>query len=268
MAKVHPYTLPIAIIAILVAALVVYWVVMRNQSPHIETIHVINLDRDTERWQSIQDQAKHLNLNVQRFKGTYGKDIPYHQMRTYGVGNAMVRPDRHDHQGEHLQNLGVVGCYLSHRALLEALTNLNVPESYGHLVLEDDVKFPADFLQPNGRWDSLKTKIPADWDVIWLRMWKVYGDDVAPGVVTLKTDVRVRVNLGTFAYIVRHGSLKHKILPHLKLMNDAFDEQMNLKFNDWNCYALNPGIIEINDDLQKKSAINAINTENTLSVPV
>jgi hypothetical protein len=91
-------------------------------------------------------------------------------------------------------------------------------------------------------------------------MWKVHGDDVAPGVVKLKTDTRIRVNLGTFAYVVRHGSLKSKILPYLKLMNDAFDEQMNLKFNDWNCYVLNPGMIEIDDDLQKASAINAINT--------
>jgi GR25 family glycosyltransferase involved in LPS biosynthesis len=248
----------IAVVAVVAVALLVWYLVPKH--PYIATIHVINLDRDKKRWESIQSQAATLGLKVQRFPATYGKDIPYSQMRTYGVGNAMVRADRHDHKGEKLHNLGVVGCYISHRSLLETVANLDVPESAGHLILEDDVKFPADFLQPGGRWDTLSQHIPNNWDVIWLRMWKVHGDDVAPGVVKLKTDTRIRVNLGTFAYVVRHGSLKSKILPHLKLMNDAFDEQMNLKFNDWNCYVLNPGMIEIDDDLQKASAINAINT--------
>ena len=260
MRKFDKYTV-LGVVALLVIVAIV-WYILTPHSPQINTIHVINLDRDAKRWDSIQSQAAALSLNVQRFPGIYGKDIPYSQMRTYGVGNAMVRADRNDHKGEKLHNLGVVGCYLSHRTLLETVANLNVPESAGHLILEDDVKFPADFLQPGGRWETLSQHIPANWDIIWLRMWKVHGDDVAPGVVKLKTDTRVRVNLGTFAYVVRHGSLHSKILPKLKLMNDAFDEQMNLFFNDWNCYALNPGIIEIDDDLQKASAINAINTAN------
>jgi GR25 family glycosyltransferase involved in LPS biosynthesis len=258
MAKVGRYTLIGAVVGIVIVF--VLWYALSPYSPHISTIHVINLDRDTKRWESIQSQAAVLGLQVQRFPGIYGKDIPYSQMRSHGVGNAMVRADRNDHKGEKLHNLGVVGCYLSHRTLLETVANLDVPDCAGHLILEDDVKFPEDFLQPGGRYESLSKHIPSDWDVIWLRMWKVHGDDVAPGVVKLKTDTRVRVNLGTFAYVVRHGSLKSKILPHLKLMNDAFDEQMNLKFQDWNCYVFNPGIIDIDDEQQKDSSINAINT--------
>ena len=227
--------------------------------PQIHTIHVINLDRDTKRWESIQSQANTLGLKVDRFRATYGKDIPYTQMRSLGVGNALVRADRHDHKGERLNNLGVVGCYLSHRNLVEHLGKMNVPDSYGHLVLEDDVKFPADFLQAGGRWEQLRQHIPADWDIIWLRMWKVHGDDVAPGVVKLKSDPSIRINLGTFAYVVRHGAIQHKILPSLTYMHDAYDEQVNRFFNTWNCYALNPGIIDIDDDLQADSSINVIN---------
>lgn len=228
--------------------------------PHIHSIHVINLDRDTKRWESIQKQAQNLNLTVNRFKGTYGKDIPYNQMRTYGVGNAMVRADRNDHKGEKLHNLGVVGCYLSHRNLIEHLGTMNVPDSYGHLILEDDVRLPTDFLQPGGRWDQLRKHVPADWDMIWFRMWKPIGADVAPGVMKLNTDQRLRANLGTFAYVVRHGAIHGKVLPSLKYMNDAFDEQVNRHFNEWNCYVLHPGIIDIDDELQAESAINAINT--------
>lgn len=231
--------------------------------PHIDSIHVINLDRDTKRWESIQSQAESLNLTVNRFKGTYGKDIPYSQMRAHGVGNAMVRADRNDHKGEKLHNLGVVGCYLSHRALIEHLGAMNVPDSYGHLILEDDVSLPADFLQPGGRWEQLCRHIPANWDMIWLRMWKPIGTDVAPGIIKLQSDPRIRANLGTFAYVVRHGAIHGKILPSLKYMNDAFDEQVNLHFNEWNCYVLHPGIIDINDELQAESAINAINGPST-----
>jgi len=211
-----------------------------HRKPTINTIHVINLDRDTKRWESVTAQANQLNLTIERFPAIYGKDIKYNQMRNLGVGNAMVRADRNDHKGERLNNLGIVGCYLSHRELLRQLGNMNVPDSYGHLVLEDDIRLPGDFLQPNGRWEQCSRHIPNDWDIVWLGIWKPYGEDVAPGVMKLKSDTRIRVNLGTFAYVVRHGSIKHKILPWFEHMIDAWDEQMNLKFNEWNCYALVP----------------------------
>jgi len=251
------HTLALVVLVFIVYA--VYRHIEFRQAPHIHSIHVINLERDTKRWNSIQAQAASLGLTVHRFNAIYGKEIPYQQMRVLGVGNAMVRADRNDHKGERLNNLGIVGCYLSHRGLIEQVGKENCPDSYGHLVLEDDVNLPADFLQPGGRWEQLRQHIPADWDMIWLRMWKPLGTDVGPGVIKLKSDPRLRVNLGTFAYIVRHGAIHGKILPALKYMNDAYDEQINYHFNEWNCYALNPGIIDVNEELQAESAINAIN---------
>jgi GR25 family glycosyltransferase involved in LPS biosynthesis len=264
MAKRADISYLLTLVAVGVSIVIVYAIykhIDSHKSPNVDTIHVINLDRDVKRWESIQTQAKQLGLTVDRFKAIYGKDIRYNQMRTHGIGNAMVRADRNDHKGENLHNLGVVGCYLSHRALIEHLGKMNVPDSYGHLILEDDVQLPADFLQPGGSWDKLKRHIPADWDMIWFRMWKPNGTDVAPGVMKLKSDPRIRVNLGTFAYMVRHGAIQGKILPALKYMNDAFDEQVNQHFNEWNCYLLHPGIININDELQADSAINAINVD-------
>lgn len=223
--------------------------------PSMNSIHVINLDKDVERWKSIESQGHTLGLEINRFRATYGTDIPYQQMRSLGIGNAMVRADRHDHKGERLHNLGVIGCYVSHRNLLESLSKMNVPDSYGHLVLEDDVRLPKDFLQ---RWDTLRNHIPTDWDIVLLKFWRPNGNEVYPGIIKLAANPNIRCNLGTFAYVVRHGALK-KILPWLKYMNDAYDEHINLKFSEWNCYGLNPGIVEIDDDLQAKSSINSIN---------
>lgn len=90
-------------------------------------------------------------------------------------------------------------------------------------------------------------------------MWKPDGEIVAPGIMKLRSDPSKRTNLGAFAYIVRHESIKTKILPVLKYMVDAYDEHINLQFNNWNVYLLNPGIIDINDELQNESAINSIN---------
>jgi GR25 family glycosyltransferase involved in LPS biosynthesis len=146
---------------------------------------------------------------------------------------------------------GDIGCTLSHLHLIKKLKHdgLNCA-----LVMEDDVIIADGF-------DSyiISMVAPPDWDMIWLRMWKPIGTDVAPGIIKLQSDPRVRVNLGTFAYVVRHGAIQNKILPALKYMNDAFDEQINNHFNEWNCYVLHPGIIDINDELQAESAINAIN---------
>jgi len=262
MAKKADFNYIITLVAVLVAVLIAYAIYKHiefRQPATINTIHVINLDRDSKRLEAINQQAKSLNLKIERFPAIYGKDIPYNQMRNHGVGNAMVRADRHDHKGEKLNNLGIVGCYLSHRELIRKLGNMDVPDSYGHLIIEDDLRLPSDFLQPGGRWEKLSRSIPADWDIIWLGIWKPYGVDVAPGIMKLKSDPRIRVNLGTFCYVVKHGSIKNKILPWLEYMNDAYDEQLNLKFNEWNCYATVPRIIDIDEDLSADSAINKIN---------
>jgi len=255
-----PNILPWLVLFIFIAAVFAVLAFFKQDAkPQISTIHVINLERDVERWNSIDAQGSRLGLQLTRFSATYGKDIPYAEMRKHGVGNAMVRADRTDHKGEKLHNLGVVGCFLSHRTLLAHVRTLDVPDSYGHLVLEDDVRLPSDFLQTNGRWATLRQRIPTDWDIIWLRMWKPHGTKVAEGIMKLDTNTHIRCNLGTFAYVVRHGAIP-KILRELQYMTDAYDEQMNLHFAKWNCYLLEPGIIEIDSDLQNKSSINAINT--------
>lgn len=246
-------------VSILCMSLYGLYLFLQRKVPHISTIHVINLDRDTERWDSIRSQGETLGLPIQRFSAIYGKDIPYKLMRRFGIGNAMVRADRHDHKGERLHNLGVVGCFLSHRELLRDLLDTKVPESHGHLILEDDVRLPNDFLQPNGRWDTLRRNIPSDWDIVWLRMWHPNGNEIAPGIRKLESNPGIRCNLGAFAYVVRHGAIP-KILEWLHYMIDAYDEQMNLKFNEWNCYILHPGIVEIDSKLQEQSSINTINT--------
>ena len=75
------------------------------------------------------------------------------------------------------------------------------------------------------------------------------GKQVRPGIQRLKTDYDGVGNWGTHAYLVRHGSL-NKIINWLHYMVDAIDNQYNLKFNEWNVYAIDPPLIVTDDSIE------------------
>ena len=228
--------------------------------PEINTIHAINLDKDTDRWELMNKQSKMIGFPIKRWPATYGKELHYTDMRKLGIGTAMFRPDRFDSEYKKLVNLGVIGCFLSTRNLLSHLSSENYPSHYGHLILDDDANIPSNLLAKGGTWDKKRKLIPHDWDIIYLGLWKPNGQDINPGIKKLEFNPNLmRQNLATFAYIVKHSSIKKKILPWLKYMVDAIDEQYLLKFNEWNVYAIQPNIISVNDEYAQNSSINEIN---------
>ena len=69
------------------------------------------------------------------------------------------------------------------------------------------------------------------------------------------------MNLGTFCYVVRHGALRSKILPWLRYMVDAYDEQLSLKYGEWESYGITPNIVELNQEIAE-SSINTLNARS------
>lgn len=227
---------------------------------NIKTIHVINLDKDEERWNNIKTATTTINPPVKRWTATYGKDLTSEQMAEQGIGYAMVSSGKgaYSQRGDDLRNQGVVGCFLSHKRLLEHLATLNMPEYYGHLILEDDVVIPKNLLDNDGLWASTCRHIPLDWDVVYLDVVNPNGRSLGNNIMKLRYKIGPGAgNWGTHAYIVRHGSIKKKILPWLSHMIDAIDEQYKRKFNTWNVYAVVPGIITLDPVLScpEKSSI-------------
>ena len=218
----------------------------------------MNLDKDKKRWDNILKSANEANLSLQRWPATYGKDIPYEDFRELGVGHAFVKPDRNDKKHERLVNLGVIGCFISTRRLLTHLSEQSFSNSAGHLILDDDIEIPQDFLQV---WEEKRQLIPADWDIVYLGIWNITGEDVAPGVKKLRSarHGEKAPNVGTFAYVVRHGAIKTKILPWLRYIFDAIDEQYVHKFDEWNVYGIEPNMVIVNSELNSKSSIDEIN---------
>lgn len=231
--------------------------VFAKSHPSISTIHVINMDKDIARWTAMKANGDRLGLHLERFPGFNGKELNHITSPTMGVGRAMIRPNRHDEKGKNLVNLGTAGCFISHRSLLTKLSEMNVSDSTGHLILEDDIVLPDDFLQPGGRWDQAKNHIPGDYDIILLGLWHPHGQKITPMITKLASDPSRRVNLGAFCYVVRHGALKHKILPWLQHMVDAYDDQLSLKYGEWKCYGIKPNLVEIRSGVP--SSINELN---------
>ena len=226
-----------------------------EKRPHVKSIHVINLDKDVSRWNSISSVT--IAIKPKRWPATYGKDLSQDEMAQQGVGYAMTRSGKgsYSEQGKDLRNQGVVGCFLSHKNLIKYLGDQDVPENYGHLILEDDVTIPADFLKPTDEWHKHYKNIPTDWDMVYMDITAPVGTLVAPHIYKLKYSIHEKGNWGTHAYLVRHGSIKSKISPWLSHMVDTIDEQYKIKFNEWNVYAVVPGIMPLNEVLSNDSTI-------------
>lgn len=202
-------------------------------------------------------QSQKFNIPLTRWPSIYGKDVPYDQLRELGIGHAMVRSDRYDAENRNLRNMGIVGCFLSARSLLEHLYSLpNVNSSHGHLIVEDDVVLPADLTSTSGRMLEMSVYLPEDWDLYYLGIWHLSGVEITKGLVRLESGDRV--NVGAFAFVVRHGSLG-KIIEWLRYMIDAYDEQLTLRFDKWKAYALVPNYVIMNVDINADSSINKIN---------
>jgi len=232
----------------------------KTKQPIIETIHVINLDKDIKRWDALEPKLKNLEPEPQRWTAVYGKDLVRTDMHKYGVGFAMVHSGEGSYEKQHrdLRNLGTVGCFLSHKALLSSLSNMNLPEDAAHLVLEDDIEIPKNFLKSNDRWSNLKAQIPQDWDIVYLGIHTPIGKLVRPNILKLEHALQDQGNWGTHAYLIRHGALKEKVLPWLTYMIDAIDLQLNIKFDEWNVYSIQPDIIKLNKKQAKKSTIQTM----------
>jgi GR25 family glycosyltransferase involved in LPS biosynthesis len=250
----------IAIVATLaIIAAFIYW--GRSGAPTIDDIWVINLDKDTERWQNIQSKTNHLGNMVHRWSATYGKDLTRDQAQKYGAGYVitMSRDFDKDKQTDKITsvNVGAVGCWISHKRLLTYLSEQPNNDNVGHLICEDDAEFPQNFLTGDDNWSKVSKHIPADWDVVFLGIKKpIVGTELAPGIKKMKSTYN-KGNWGAHAYLVRHGALKTKILPSIKHMTNEIDVHYDMMADHWNIYLCDPPTIRYNGDLAAKSNINS-----------
>lgn len=119
----------------------------------VPLIYVINLDRDTERMDSIRANLDRMGLKFERLPAVMGKDVPEWEklvdMSAYAWRNRLDMP-----------RAGEVGCTLSHLKAMETFLRTDAPWC---VILEDDVEvLPAcgEVLRTLGEKD--------DWDLVKL----------------------------------------------------------------------------------------------------
>jgi len=216
-------------------------------SPYVSDIYYINLDKDVERRQHMETQ---LPL-AHRWPAVNGAGLTPESMARHNVPES-VYSHRKNWDGK-MRNAGVVGCWLSHVTLMRHLATLPAPEHAAHLILEDDVTVTQSLD------DSIFQGLPDDWDILYFGITKPNVEHkITDRIVKLNTyTLYGQGNFGTFAYAVRHGSLRTKILPFFTYFLNAIDVQMNQAFDKWNVYAIQPNVIVAESEHQPNSSIDS-----------
>jgi len=97
-------------------------------------IFLLNLDSAPHRLAAMKEQLDALGLAFERFPGVAGKLLSVEELEA-------VAPPRL-WEGRPRRTPGEIGCFLSHRALLETVVARNLPFA---CILEDDVRLSPDF---------------------------------------------------------------------------------------------------------------------------
>ena len=254
MAKIRRSQILIATLWIAATIAVIWYLMLRSGRPTIDDIWMINLDKDAARLHDMIGKQTYLPKPIQRWAATYGRDEERRTAEQDGVDLIITKSGKKEEMEASSKVLrigGEVGCWLSHKRLLKHLNTLNVGPDFGHLILEDDIIVPTDFV---AKWNAVRQQIPSDWDVVYFGAGERYGTRINGSVLKWKNDVEL-ANLGTYAYLVRHGVLP-RILDKLKHMFAPVDVQYYRTFGDLNVYLLDPPLLVPEPDSVSNSSVH------------
>jgi GR25 family glycosyltransferase involved in LPS biosynthesis len=206
---------------------------VRSTRKIFKNAYAISLNRNNPRYRKTIKTARAAGVNIKYSPGVIVTD----EMLKKGISGIPYKS--HDNMR------GIIGCFLAQRNLLEKIAKnhpkgANAPE--GTLILEDDVVFPKTFKNDLER---IYPEVPDDWDVLFLGRTITSGKKI--GKHLIKFGPRTHKNWGNWAYIVRHKTMKKKLMPRLKVMTDGIDVQFNRFSDKANMYVIQPNIVNYNN---------------------
>lgn len=197
--------------------------------PIIKDVWIINLDKSKDRWNTMVDEAKVLDpLPVNRWSAIDGRAMKEQDFIDEKIP-IIIRP-QFALESKQERRKGEIGCYLSHKKLMESLQGQKVDDDAGHLILEDDVEIAKDTLD---QWIKVASSLDKDWDMFFFGIHDPVLDDVKNGIAKVKSIQSMH------AYMVRHKSIP-KILDKIKIMYDPIDEIIRWNSDVLNLYAIQP----------------------------
>jgi len=114
-------------------------------------IWVLNLDKSTERWATMQAELGKQDLQGERFSATYGKLLPKEELKEKATWWA-----------RYFCTPGMIGCFISHQRMWQKVVDEDLPAV---AIFEDDCVLYPDF---NKNVKVLLDELPEDWDVCLL----------------------------------------------------------------------------------------------------
>jgi hypothetical protein len=197
--------------------------------PIVKDVWIINLDKSKDRWNTMVNEAKVLDpLPVNRWSAIDGRAMKEQDFIDEKIP-IIIRP-QFALESKQERRKGEIGCYLSHKKLMEFLTAQKVDDDSGHLILEDDVEIAADTLE---QWIKAAPSLDKNWDIFFFGIHDPVLGDVKNGIAKVKSIQSLH------AYMVRHKSIP-KILEKIKIMYDPIDEIIRWNSDTLNLYAIQP----------------------------
>jgi GR25 family glycosyltransferase involved in LPS biosynthesis len=210
--------------------------------PVIKNVWIINLDKSKERWNDMLDQVKVLDpLPVNRWSATDGRSMKEQDFIDEKIP-IIIRP-QFALESKQERRKGEIGCYLSHKKLLEHLSKQKAEDDDGHLILEDDVEIEKDTLD---KWIKVAENLDKDWDIFFFGIHDPVLEEAKNGIAKVTSIQSMR------SYMVRQKSIP-KILELIKIMYDPIDEIIRWNSDKLNLYAIVPFVIK-----QRKNYISDI----------
>jgi GR25 family glycosyltransferase involved in LPS biosynthesis len=211
---------------------------LKRESNLFQNAYIISIDKTSKRYLDTKAYTDAAGIVAQLWKGTVVKPEEKHTLPGQGIGTTHYT----DRKGS-VRNLGIIGCFLSHRALFNHIANdSNQSHKPGTLILEDDIVIPPTFYENLG---AVEKEIPNDWDLIFFNKNPVSGIHVTRRIMKLDKDTTATMNFSTAMYIVKNASLKTKILPLLDSMTDNIDIQLNRHADTLNMYLTEPPFVQL-----------------------
>ena len=236
-----------------------------NQKGGIDNIKlnafVIHLKGQNERRANIEEERKKLgNIPLQIFDAVVGADLDI---------DKIVK--EHDYKTDFkIRTTGEIGCFLSHKNLLEKIKNTeNIEKSNGYsIIFEDDFKINSNNLEEdiNKIINNLKNK-HLDFDMIYLgNSYKIKnnGENIIDNIYKVDKNNKL---YGLFGLLINNSKID-KILSCIQRISKPIDViYMEAIFdNKISTYVIYPCLVTVQEFSKKSSSIreqyNAKNNSN------
>ena len=203
-------------------------------------IFIINLTRDVEKKEHMQELCLKFDLNAEFIDAVYGCDISESDIAAvYSKEKAI------DNIGREL-SLGEVGCALSHKKIYKKMFDENINQA---LILEDDIEFDESLLQILAE----KVKFTSNWDLVLLGHHTGASREIdTASTFWCQKRLSSKYKLvrpceqayGTYGYLVTKEGAQ-KLLNSLEKVSVPIDH-LTGSSHSLNLYTVNPAPIRIN----------------------